>query len=393
MKTVLFAWEHGGGFGHIANLGRFAALLKDCEIRPVFVLKDPKAADLLEADAKILQAPPWPAAASDENRSYRSTVTMHDQLASAGLADEQGLRSLLQAWDAILTTVDPDLIVADYAPAASMMARGRIPLIVVGNGYTVPPGDMKRFPLLHRVHPPRWSEDETLATVNRVLRSLDRPPLKQLPQMFSGDAQMVLTFPVLDPYDLQRSSPLAGPIFDSPPLEARMDANSIFVYLSRGVLSALPFDIVPQLLPFADRLVISAPDILSEQSYDLLRRGARVYPQHLPLSETLASTRLVIHFGGGGLAAHAVAAGIPQLVVATHIEQLLNGLQLKKARLGRVIDSYQPQAGISNALDAILADDDMRQYTTQAGHEHRSMLASMKPLETFKAAALKFLAQ
>jgi UDP:flavonoid glycosyltransferase YjiC (YdhE family) len=79
--------------------------------------------------------------------------------------------------------------------------------------------------------------------------------------------------------------------------------------------------------------------------------------------------------------------------VATHIEQLLNGLQLKKARLGRVIDSYQPQAGISNALDAILADDDMRQYTTQAGHEHRSMLASMKPLETFKAAALKFLAQ
>jgi hypothetical protein len=145
---------------------------------------------------------------------------------------------LLQAWDAILTTVDPDLIVADYAPAASMMARGRIPLIVVGNGYTVPPGDMKRFPLLHRVHPPRWSEDETLATVNRVLRSLDRPPLKQLPQMFSGDAQMVLTFPVLDPYDLQRSSPLAGPIFDSPPLEARMDANSIFVYLSRGVLSA-----------------------------------------------------------------------------------------------------------------------------------------------------------
>ncbi|MES2602424.1 MAG: nucleotide disphospho-sugar-binding domain-containing protein [Pseudomonadota bacterium] len=390
MKTVLFAWEHGGGFGHIVNLGRFAALLKHHEIRPVFVLKHPQAAHLLGTDAEILQAPPWPVKTSDEN-SFRSTATMHDQLASAGLANEQDLRSMLQAWDDLLKTIAPDLVVADSAPAASMMSHGRNPLIVVGNGYTAPPGDMKRFPPLHRVHPPRWSEDETLGTVNRVLRSLGRPPLERLPQVFSGDAQVVLTFPLLDPYDLQRSGPLAGPIFDSPPLEGRKDADNIFVYLSRGVLSKLPFDIVPALLPIASRLIISAPDIASGMSDDLMRRGARISSQHLPLSETLASARLVIHFGGGGLAAHAVAAGVPQLVLATHIEQLLNGLQLEKARIGKVIDSFEPQVDISTALDAILADDGMRQRAAQAGHEHRDMLTSMKPLETFEAAALKLL--
>lgn len=389
MKTVLFAWEHGGGFGHIASLRRLAAVLKRHEMRPVFVLKHPEVAHL-EIDAEILQAPPWPVTASDEN-SLRSTATMNDQLASAGLADEHSLRSLLQAWDDILTTVAPNLVVADSAPAASMMSRGRIPLIVVGNGYTAPPGEMKRFPPLHRVHPPRWSEDETLGTVNRVLQSLSRPPLERLPQTFSGDAQIVLTFPVLDPYDLQRSGPLAGPIFDSPPLEARKDADDIFVYLSRGVLSKLPFDIVPALLPLASRLVISAPDIASGQSDDLARRGARVYSQHLPLSETLASARLVIHFGGGGLAAHAIAAGVPQLVLATHIEQLLNGLQLEKARIGKVIDSFKPQVDISTSLDAILADDGVRQHAVQAGHEHRDMLTCMKPLETFEAAALQLL--
>jgi UDP:flavonoid glycosyltransferase YjiC (YdhE family) len=391
MKTVLFAWEHGGGFGHIANLGRFAALLKRHQVRPVFVLKAPEAALLLDADAEIFQAPPWPVVASDDSRSFRSTATMHDQLASAGLSNEHGLRALLQSWDDILKTTAPDLVVADYAPAASMMSRGRIPLIIVGNGYTTPPGDMKRFPLLHRASPPRWREEETLETVNRALRSLSRPLLERLPQMFSGDAQVVLTFPVLDPYDLQRSIPLAGPIFDSPSLEGRRDADSIFVYLSRGVLSALPFAIVPALLPFASRLIISAPDITNEQSGDLLRCGARVYAQHLPLSETLASTRLVVHFGGGGLAAHAVAAGIPQLVVATHIEQLLNGLQLEKSRLGKVIDSFEPQIDITRSLDAILADDDLRQHTAQAGHEHRDMLKTMKPLEIFEATALKLL--
>ena len=391
MKTVLFAWEQGGGFGHIANLGRFAALLKHHDIRPVFALKHPEAAHLLETEAEIIQAPPWLATASNENHSLRSTATMHDQLVSAGLADEHNLRSLLQSWDDLLKTITPDLVVADSAPAASMMSLGRIPLIVVGNGYTAPPGDMKRFPLLHRVHPPRWNEDETLGTVNRVLRSLGRPPLERLPQIFSGDAQIVLTFPVLDPYDLQRSAPLAGPIFDSPPLEGRKDADNIFVYLSRGVLSALPFDIVPALLPLASRLIISAPDITSGQSDELVRRGAQVHSQHLPLSETLASARLVIHFGGGGLAAHAIAAGIPQLVMATHIEQLLNGLQLENAGLGKVIDSFEPQVDVAKSLDAILADDDMRHRAAQAGHEHREMLTNMKPLETFEAASLKLL--
>lgn len=388
MKTVLFAWEHGGGFGHIANLGRFAALLKQHDMRAIFVLKNPEASHLLGANAEVLQAPSLPTA-----QSFRSTATMHDQLASAGLADEHGLRSQLQSWDDIFKAVSPDLVVADYAPAASLMARGRIPLIVVGNGYTAPPGDMKRFPPLHRVHPPRWSEEETLGTVNRVLRSLERPVLERLPQIFASDAQIVLTFPVLDPYDLQRSQPLTGPIFDSPPLEGRKDADDIFVYLSRGVLGALPFDIVPALVPFASRLVVSAPDMASRQSNDLLRRGARVFPQHLPLSETLASARLVVHFGGGGLAAHAIAAGVPQLVLATHIEQLLNGLQLEKAGLGKVIDSFEPQIDISKSLEAILADDHRRQQAMQAGHEHRDMLTTMKPLETFEAAALRLLAK
>jgi len=301
------------------------------------------------------------------------------------------MRSLLQAWDGILTTTAPDLVVADYAPAVNMMARGRIPLIVTGNGFTAPPGNMKRFPPLHRVAPPRWNEDETLLVVNRALQSLNRPALEHLPHIFAGDAQIVLTFPVLDPYDLQRSDPLAGPILDAAPLESRKDADDVFVYLSQGVLSRLPFDIVQTLLPLASRLVISAPDMTREQSDILARNGARMSSQHLPLSETLAASRLVIHFGGGGLAAHAIAAGAPQLIFATHIEQLLNGLQIEKAGLGKVVDSFIPEIDPAQPLRDILADDSLRQQTALAGHAHRNMLNTMKPLETFEAAALKLL--
>jgi len=389
MKTVLFAWERGGGFGHTATLARFSSVLKRHHVRPVFVLRQPDTARLLDAGVEVLQAPPWPMDTVSD--APRSTATMHDQLVSAGLADEGGMKSLLQAWDGILATAAPDLVVADYAPAASLMTRGRIPLIVTGNGFTAPPAEMKRFPPLHRVTPPRWNEDDTLQTVNRALQSLNRPDVDHLPQIFAGDAQIVLTFPVLDPYDLQRLERPAGPILDSIPLQSRTDAADIFVYLSRGVLSRLPFDIVATLLPYASRLVVSAPDMSPEPLDHLVRRGARVSSSHLPLSETLAASSLAIHFGGGGLASHAIAAGEPQLIIATHIEQLLNGLQIERAGLGRVVDSFNPQTDVARSLEQILADDTLRRQTARAGHAHRDMLKTMKPLDTFEAAALRLL--
>jgi UDP:flavonoid glycosyltransferase YjiC (YdhE family) len=110
----------------------------------------------------------------------------------------------------------------------------------------------------------------------------------------------------------------------------------VFVYLSQGVLPRLPFDIVHTLLPFASRLVISAPGHARANnricSCATAHGCSRVT---LPLSETLASSRLVIHFGGGGLAAHTIATGVPQLIFATHIEQLLNGLQSRPRALGK----------------------------------------------------------
>ena len=57
-------------------------------------------------------------------------------------------------------------MIADFAPLAALAARGRIPLVHIGNGYTLPPHEMPRFPLLHRYSPPVWYEEQTLATIN-----------------------------------------------------------------------------------------------------------------------------------------------------------------------------------------------------------------------------------
>jgi hypothetical protein len=52
-----FAWERGGGLRPYRNLTRFARVLRRHQIRPVFVLKQPETARLLDAGAGSSGAP------------------------------------------------------------------------------------------------------------------------------------------------------------------------------------------------------------------------------------------------------------------------------------------------------------------------------------------------
>lgn len=392
MKTVLFAWELGGGIGHVTSMSRLAARLRRHGIRLCAAMANLHSAQILrDAGVETFQAPPWPVVSfTPAERAAQSSVSMSDLLASCGLADEQAARAMLCAWDDILGAIRPDLVVADYAPMASLTSRGRIPLIVIGNGYTLPPSEMKRFPLLHRFHPPRWKEEEVLATVNRALRSIGQSSLERLPQIFSGDATLVETLPLLDPYDLQRAEPADGPILGSPPVPRGQDASAILVYVSHG--HKLRPDVVEALRPFANRLYIHAPELTAEQSDDFARSGARIHLAPILLRETLPSSRLAIHLGGTGLAAEAIAAGVPQLVLATHNEQELNGCALESAGIGRMFKGFDPQARLApDVIHALVSDEELTQRAILVGEQHRDMLKTMNPLEKFEAAALRLL--
>jgi hypothetical protein len=392
MKTVLFTWELGGGIGHVMGLSRYAARLRRHDVRLLAAVRNLESAQILrEADIETFQAPRWPVEfLTHEERVAHSSATMNDLLSAFGLGNEDALKPMLLQWDEILATIRPDLVVADYAPASSLMSRGHIPLLIVGNGYTLPPSEMKRFPLIHRSYTPRCDEDETLATVNRAMRSVGRSPLERLPQVFSADARIVETFPLLDPYDAQRLENANGPVFGSPPVARQQNADRVLVYLSRGY--ALRPDIVGALRPFAHLLDIHAPDLTAEQSAGLSGGGARIYQRPLYLRETLPSTRLVVHLGGSGLAAEALAAGVPQLALVTHIEQQLNGTALENAGVGLMIKDFDPDSRVDpETIEALLADSAMAHRAMQVGERHRDMLKTLNPLAAFETAALKLL--
>jgi UDP:flavonoid glycosyltransferase YjiC (YdhE family) len=390
MKTVLLAWELGGGMGHVITLGRLAKRLRKSDLRLVAAVKNLDAARILYSQGiEIVQAPRWLSASmSPAQIAKTSSATMGDMLATAGLADAQGLRRLLREWDDLFSQIKPDLVIGNLAPAASLVARGQLPLMLVGDGYTLPPAAMTQFPPLHSMSPP-GNENETLTVLNTVLQSRRQAQLDYLPQIFSGDANMVLTFPLLDPYAAHRTGPLHGPILDYEPIASNPKAQSIFIYLSRGY--PLHQDIPGAFLAHAQRLRIHAPGLSAEQARDLIRAGAVVLHDPIEPAQALASASLVIHFGGSGIAAEALLAGIPQLVLSMQVEQWLNGSALQGAGLGRVVRAYDPTSNISPEVDSLLEDSAVARAAADAGRRHRDLLGRPDVLATFENACRELL--
>ena len=393
MKNVLFAWELGRGLGHLMNMRRIAARLKPHGVRFIAVSRDPAAAGLLGGEfADIIPAPRWPIDSRPASqRPALSSATLNDILSGMGLADSAAVRQLLGAWDGIFRRTRPDLVIADFSPLAALAARGRLPLVHIGNGYTLPPHQMKRFPLLHRFSPPLWSEEQTLAAVNQAARAVGRAPLDHLPQLFSGDACLVQTFPLFDPYDTQRSEPLDGPMFDRPPAMKGAGARSIFVYLSSGY--ALHPSLFAALGPFAARLRIHAPGLPAAQVEALRGAGAHIDAAPVPLADILPTTCLIVHNGGPGVAAEALVAGVPQLVLSAQIEQDFNGQALESVGVAKFIRVYEPGADISaDLIGALSADDALAARAALQAERHRAYLATVDALGACERICLQLLA-
>jgi UDP:flavonoid glycosyltransferase YjiC (YdhE family) len=392
VKTALFAWELGHGLGHLMNIRRIAARLKPHGIRIVAAVRDPASQGVLEGVAdEIIKAPPWPLdLRTGSQRPAGPSATLNDVLSEAGLADGAAVRRLLAEWDGIFSATQPDLIVADFSPLAALAARDRIPLILIGNGYTLPPHEMQRFPKLHRHSPPVWREEQTLETVNAAAQSLDWTPLTRLPQLFEGDANLVQTFPLLDPYDTQRPDNAGGPLLEYEPAPANADARTIFVYLSGGYIPHP--SVFEALKPLAARVRIHAPGMPLTQQQVLRDAGARLNAEPPLLAELLPSTRLVIHSGGSGVAAEALVCGVPQIVLSAQIEQNLNGDALRRAGVAELIRTYMPGAAVASELIRSAAEDRaLAERAAALGHWHRDYLKSNNALSKCEAACLRLL--
>lgn len=356
MKTVLLAWELGANLGHAGPLLRIARALKAENVRPVLALRDivgPRIAFDAD-DIEIVQAPVWPKGDFLRGRPFRA-ASYADILALFGFAEADALAAMVRAWDEILRTIKPDLVVGDHSPTLCLAAYGAIPAAIAGNGYTVPPIHLPTFPPFGPNRPPVMVEARILETVAAVQRRRGRRAPTTLPSLFDAPVRAILTLPELDPYRAVRREPVLGPLEAMPPHTPAPANPHVFAYLGEEhpQLAA----IVQCLLEFG-----GAAEVYLRGDADALRRvltarGIRAHNRPPPLTETMPRASLVLSHGGSATAHAALCAGRPQLVLPAHSEQELTADALVALGVGVALTQEAKKADIQSALRQAIESD------------------------------------
>jgi rhamnosyltransferase subunit B len=368
MGIILLAYEFGSGLGH---LNRLVAVAKSLgrERRFVFVLPNPNLGRTTVARAfghraEIIGGVRWQGPTRPDARQI-PTDTLADVFVLFGYQRLNALAGAADRWRQIVDSVRPSLIISDFAPSLRLVAQDTIPMLVVGNGYTVPPAArllpplrpwQTSIPARSRVHEARLLQAANLVRMRGSGVSVD-----YFADLFSGDRTFVCTFPEFDPYDAYRTNPPVPP-FNIPDLQPGPEVaerNGIFAYCPADhpalgdLIKALNAVDVPSQLYSGGAL----PERLSSHA----RSRLTICSEPVDYAEILPTVQLLIHHGGLATAYAGLRAGVPQLILPLSLEHLITAKQTERFGASITLGTRQARdpASIRAAIANLLSDTSM----------------------------------
>lgn len=404
MARILLAWELGAGMGHLMPLAQLASALHARGHTVHLALRElGGAATALGALARaprvqLWQAPVWLASA----RSLPQPATHTEVLFRAGYLDADRLTMLVQAWRSLLQATAADLLVADHAPTALLAARG-LPLrrASFGAAFLHPPA-VQPWPVFRDWEPVdpqrvRSGEAQVLAACNAVLQALAAPPLGALHELMAVDVAFLLTWPELDPYGadapgrpgVQYWGPMPTPDSGAPAHWPDGPGPALFGYLQADY-GALPA-VLQQLAEAPWRSLLYVSGLSSAQRQQHARGGLHLAPRAVSMASALSQAQAVLCHGSAGTAHAALRAGLPLVLLPTHVEQLLftRRVQSLGAGLGLLAGAVAGQFTATTAV--VLADGPERRAARALAAAHpeppeQRLLALVQRCEALAAA-------
>lgn len=369
-RRILLGWEFGGGLGHVVSLREIAKQVGEahpCEF--LFALQTPQkgiAAGL--PSHSVTAAPSFKRTSGGGKAQGRET---YGEYVSENLMIEEGVfASRLAGWENIIRGFDPHLIIADYAPGLSLLARGRWPVLAVGNGYTMPPPEMAAFRPLAKLNRPLYAtEPEIIDRLNKDLKKIGAQSIERLPQLNEADGYGLMTIPLFDPYKAQRQQPYLGAQVPGGMPTPRPAASGGIAYFHED--SQLDDNVL-------NGLVGSNIDMLAYFGKHLRRvvnkfNGSRVSLADMPfnLHEDLPGKAVAVHNGGLGVATAAILAGIPQVMLYRHEEHWFTANAVVKAGAGAAAQYKDVTSrALSEAIDRVSKSTAMRESAMRLAEEH-----------------------
>ena len=322
-KRVMFINEFGSGLTHFnALLGAYHRIKAETEIDAQFYVPKPQAVfGSGFAEAPVLACP-----AQEFSRTSHKKLknrTFGEIVFNALFEKHADPLEWCKAWDRAFCDFNPHLVVTDYAPVAQMVAYGRWPTISIGYGYTMPPSGLERFVTFGQETPKPKEELAMAEQFNGLLKAVGARQLEKFPDFCAADAQVNATVPPFDPYiDHRPGGHYAGihhPNGSPWPANGAEGGVAYFHGFSQddeGLLQGL----VDSRLDFD--FYAGAP--LPAAQAMLAGTKVRQHDKPLNLKALLPGKAVCVHMGGQGVALAALFAGVPQVMLCTHMENSFN---------------------------------------------------------------------
>jgi UDP:flavonoid glycosyltransferase YjiC (YdhE family) len=361
LATVLFAWELGGGLGHITQLAPLANALARRRHLVYAALRELKSAACRFDPGVRLLAAPHLARSLGPPTPTRSFV---DILSDLTVGDERVSAAHANAWRNLLELTGPDVAVFDHSPTALLASRGiSLRRVLIGNGFIVPPGASPFPPLRPSSREVLAalvsSEHRTVERANRVLARARRPALDSLGELYSDvDATLLTTFPELDPYLSFRpaGTEYLGPVNATGgglPEWPDVAGKKLYAYLSpfAGLNSVLD-----QLMARPAPTVAFVPGIDPGLRWRFSSPTLRVSEHPLDLAPVAAECDGALLNGNLGTTAALLLASRPTLHLPLFFEHVLNARSVERIGAGLVADARRPEVAADH-LAALFGSD------------------------------------
>jgi len=337
MARFLMAWEFGDGLGHVGRFRPLAQALRAQGHEVDFMLREIVQSRTVLGDLglRLLQAPIW---LHPTVGLPAPSISLTEILAGNGYLQAEHLDALVQGWLSTMALLQPDVLVADYAPTATLAARILgIPVATVGSAFYLPP-DASPLPPFRAWEPIEagrvaYWDRRLLQTINAVLARHGAPAVNQVADILRGDRPLLCSWPELDPY---QRGPLApdqawlGPgtlaSGGEAPSWPEGDGPQVFAYLR-----STHADLAPLLQALADhpcRTLCYLPELAAGRLPPVQSDRIRYTSRPVSLQQALPQVRLLVSHAGASTVAQALQVGVPMLLLPTHTEQFINAQQV-----------------------------------------------------------------
>jgi UDP-N-acetylglucosamine:LPS N-acetylglucosamine transferase len=337
MKRIMFANEFGGGLGHITQLATIAQKMQN-RYEIIFCVRDNAKeksvlSSFIEKKYNFFNAFHWtPSVDFDSTKDY--TCTLGDSLHKFDFGNVKKLNSAVAHWSNIIETSKPDVIVGDFSPSLRLSCHKLVPMLVIGNGYTIPPEEHNLFPVREweRNVPAksRKTELDMLKSINQVSKANDKSKWKYISNLFSGDTTKMLTLDIFDPYKKHRKDKCYWPI-NVPKICPEIEPSyrkgcDIFVYIPHSHYYFMSLLKILNNLNF--KTLIFSQDLNIDYVRTLVQSHIGFFKKRADLSNIMPNSKLIIHHGGLGTCHAGLVSGANQLILPDNLERFINAKAL-----------------------------------------------------------------